>query len=91
MEILQSHHGLQFELEHFVEASLWVGKLNSSATRDTFCGLQSLSGHVSELAVFDRGIKSTEPNGIMASGYQLQTKEHSIHSPDQMLGCWENQ
>jgi len=58
---------------------------------NTFCELQSLSGHVSALAWFDRGIKLIKPNGIMASGYAIQTKEHSIKRPDQMLGCWENQ
>jgi len=58
---------------------------------NTFCELQSLSGHVSALAWFDRGIKSIKLNGIIASGYHVQTKEHSINRPDQMLGCWENQ
>ena len=34
---------------------------------------------------------AVRPNGIMASGYPIQTKEHPINRPDQMLGCWENQ
>ena len=66
-------------------------KLNCPATMNTFCELQSLSGHVSALAWFDGGIKSIKPTGIKASGYHVQTKEHPINRPDQMLGCWESQ
>ena len=65
--------------------------LNRPATMNTFCETQSLGGHVSALAWFDKGIKSIKANRIMASCYHVQTKEHSINRPDQMLGCWESQ
>jgi len=38
-----------------------------------------------------QGIKSIKANGIMAPGYYVQTKEHSINGPYQMLGGWESQ
>jgi len=34
---------------------------------------------------------AVRPNGIMASGYHVQTKEHSINRHDHMLGCREDQ
>lgn len=74
-----------------MEASGGVAELNSLATMNTFCERLSLSGHVSGPAWFDRGLKSIKANGIMASGHQVQIKEHSINRPDQMLGFWESE
>lgn len=68
-----------------MEASGGVAKLNCPATMNTFCERLSLSGHVSALAWFDRGINPIKPNGIKASGHPIQSTEHSINRPNNRL------